>query len=100
MNIDWNDIETTQEELDSFNEYYRYVESLIAKEENLPEGRFSQEFEYSFCKRKNGMNFVSYFETGKKGRRKKSDIKTIEVAPFDIWKIREKRNKLLDILGI
>ena len=46
------------------------------------------------------MNFVSYFQTGKKGTRKKSDIKTIEIIPFDIWKIRENRNKLLDILGI
>jgi hypothetical protein len=100
MNIDWNDIETTKEELDSFNEYYRYVESLIAEKEGLIYGKFSECFEYSFSRIKNGMNFVSYFQTGKKGRRKKSDIKTIEVIPFDIWKIRENRNKLLDILGI
>jgi hypothetical protein len=98
--IDWNDIETPQHELDEFNNYYRYVESLIAEKEGLINGKFSVSFEYTFCKRKNGMNFVSYYETGKKGKRKKSDIRVIEVAPFDIWKIREKRHKLLDILGI
>jgi hypothetical protein len=98
MYNDW--IETSQEELDEFNSYYRYVESLIAIEENLPEGRFSQEFEYSFCKRKNGKNIVSYFEISRKGKRRKSDIRQIEVIPFDIWKIREKRSKLLDMLGI
>jgi hypothetical protein len=100
MNIDWNDIETTQEELDSFNEYYGYVETLISQKEGLIYGKFSECFEYSFCKRENGMNRVAYFQTGKKGRRKKSDIKTIEVVPYDIWKIREKRNKLLEDLGI
>ena len=98
MYNDW--METSQEELDEFNNYYRYVESLIAEEENLPEGRFSQEFEYSFCNRKNGKNVVSYFEISRKGKRRKSDIRQIEVIPFDIWKIRENRNKLLDILGI
>ena len=98
--IDWNDIETPQHELDEFNNYYRYVESLIAEKEGLIYGKFSECFEYSFCKRKNGMNQVSYFQTGKKGRRKKSDIRVIEVAPFDIWKIRERRHKLLEQLGI
>jgi hypothetical protein len=98
--IDFNDIETSKEELDEFNRYYEYVEILIAQKENLKEGRFGKEYEYTFCNRKNGMNFVSYFKSGKKGRRKKSDIKTIEVIPFDIWKIREKRHKLLEDLGI
>ena len=98
MYNDW--VETTKEELDEFNSYYRYVESLIAIKENLPEGRFSQEFEYTFCKRENGINKVSYYESSRKGKRRKSDIKTIEVVPFDIWKIRENRNKLLDMLGI
>jgi hypothetical protein len=98
MYNDW--METTQDELDSFNEYYRYVESLIAEKEGLIYGKFSECFEYSFCKSERGMNRIAYFQTGKKGRRKKSDIKTIDIVPFNIWKIRERRNKLLEQLGI
>ena len=100
MNIDWDDIETPQAELDSFNEYYRYVESLIAEKEGLIYGKFSVSFEYSFSKRKGGINIVTYYKSGTKGNRSKKSLKSIEVAPYDIWKIRENRNKLLEQLGI
>lgn len=100
MNIDWNDIETSQEELDEFNRYYEYVESLIAEREGLIYGKFGECFEYTFCNRKNGMNFVSYYKAGTKGKRKKSQMKEIEVDPFQTWKIKERRSKLLKELGI
>ena len=111
MNIDWDDIETPQAELDSFNEYYRYVERLISEKEGLIYGKFSVSFEYSFSKRKGGINIVTYYKSGTtiaascgqddtpRNRSKKS-LKSIEVAPYDIWKIRENRNKLLEQLGI
>lgn len=95
---DW--IETSQEEIDEFNRYYRYVEHLIAEKEGLLEGKFGEVFEYSFVKRKGLANMVTYYRTDLKGKKKKNSLRSIDVLPFDKWKIVEKRDKLLQELGI
>jgi hypothetical protein len=96
----FNNYDFLDEEMAEFNRYYSYVENLIAIQENLPDGKFSKDFEYTFLNRKNHTNLVSYYHSGKKGSRRKADIKTIEVIPFEQWYLLEKRNKLLGELGI
>ena len=98
MYNDW--IETSQEELDEFNNYYRYVEALIVETEGLTEGKFGETFEYSFVKRKGLVNMVTYYRITPSGRKKKNSLKQVEVIPFDRWKIVERRDKLLQELGI
>jgi len=94
----FNDYDFLDEEMAEFNRYYSYVEQIIAIEENLPDGKFSKEFEYSFLNKKKHTNTVSYYHSGKKGSRRKGDIKSIDVIPFEQWYLSEKRSKALDKL--
>jgi hypothetical protein len=96
---DW--METSQEELDEFNNYYRYVESVISEKEGLIAGKFSECFEYSFVTKKGmSLNVVTYYRLKKNGHKMSKSEKEVEVLPFDRWKISERRNKLLEELGI
>jgi hypothetical protein len=102
MNDDWVDV--TEQEINDFNNYYHYVESLIAEKEGLINGKFSECFEYSFMKRKKHANIVSYYRVKSKNKIKLNvsgpAVKTIEVIPFEMWLISERRDKLLTQLGI
>lgn len=99
MYNDW--METSQEELDEFNNYYRYVESVIMEKEGLVEGKFGETFEYSFVTKKGmSLNVVTYYRLKKNGHKKSKSEKEVEVLPFDRWKICNRRNKLLEQLGI
>lgn len=99
MYNDW--METSQEELDEFNNYYRYVESVISEKEGLLAGKFSECFEYSFVTKKGlSHNIVSYYRLKKNGHKMSKSERQVEVLPFDRWKICDKRDKLLTMLGI
>ena len=100
MNDDWVDV--TEEEINDFNNYYKYVESLIAKKEGLKKGVFGKNFEYSFIKRRKDVSIVSYYRVKNKIELNVSGpaVKTIEVIPFEMWLKSERRDKLLTMLGI
>lgn len=102
MNDDWVDV--TEEEINDFNNYYHYIESLIAKKEGLEKGKFGEVFEYSFIKRRKDVNIVSYYRVKSKNKIKLNvsgpEVQTIEVIPFEMWLKSERRDKLLTMLGI